>query len=41
MPQGKQAKALSEAQIRTSLNHIAGTRNPERDTAIFMTNQGR
>ncbi len=36
MPQGKQAKALSEAQVRTSLSHLAGTRNPERDTAIFM-----
>ncbi len=36
MPQGKQAKALSEAQVRTSLIHLAGTRNPERDTAIFM-----
>ncbi len=36
MPLGKQAKALSEAQVRTSLIHLAGTRNPERDTAIFM-----
>ncbi len=36
MPQGKQAKALSEAQVRTSLSHLAVTRNPERDTAIFM-----
>ncbi len=36
MPQGKQAKALSEAQVRTSLIRLAGTRNPERDTAIFM-----
>ncbi len=36
MPQGKQAKALSEAQVRTSLSHLAGTRNPERDTVIFM-----
>ncbi len=36
MPQGKQAKALSEAQVRTSLSHLAGTRNPVRDTVIFM-----
>ncbi len=36
MPLGKQAKALSEAQVRTSLIHLAGTRNPERDTAMFM-----
>ena len=36
MPQGKQAKALSEAQVRTSLSHLVGTRNPERDTVIFM-----
>ncbi len=35
MPLGKQAKALSEAQVRTSLSHLAGTRNSERDTAIF------
>ncbi len=30
MPQGKQAKALSEAQVRTSLIHLAGTRNAKR-----------
>ncbi len=36
MPLGKQAKALSEAQVRTSHSHLAGTRNPERDTVIFM-----
>ncbi len=36
MAQGKRAKVLSEAQIKTTLRHLGETRNPERDTAIFM-----
>ena len=34
MAQGKRAKVLSEAQIKTTLRHLGETRNPERDTAI-------
>ncbi len=36
MSQGKRAKVLSEAQIKTTLRHLGETRNPERDTAIFL-----
>ena len=36
MAQGKRAKVLSEAQIKTTLRHLGETRNPERDTVIFM-----
>ena len=36
MAQGKQAKVLSTAQIRTALQFLGTTRNPERDTVIFL-----
>ena len=36
MAQGKQAKVLSPAQIRTALQFLQTTRNPERDTVIFL-----
>ncbi len=36
MGQGKQAKVLSPAQIRTALQFLQTTRNPERDTVIFL-----
>ncbi len=36
MAQGKQAKVLSPAQIRTTLQFLQTTRNPERDTVIFL-----
>jgi integrase len=36
MGQGKQAKILSSAQIRTTLQYLETTRNPERDTVIFL-----
>jgi integrase len=36
MAQGKQAKVLSPVQIRTTLQFLQTTRNPERDTAIFL-----
>ncbi len=36
MAQGKQAKVLSEPQIKTTLMHLGKTRNPERDTAMFL-----
>ncbi|MDB9704117.1 site-specific integrase [Rhodospirillales bacterium] len=36
MGQGKQAKVLSPAQIRTTLQFLQTTRNPERDTVIFL-----
>lgn len=36
MALGKQAKVLSPAQIRTTLQFLQTTRNPERDTVIFL-----
>lgn len=36
MAQGKQAKVLSPAQIRTTLRFLQTTRNSERDTVIFL-----
>jgi integrase len=36
MSQQKQAKVLSAAQIRTTLQFLSTTRNPERDTVIFL-----
>ena len=36
MALGKQAKILSPAQIRTTLQFLQTTRNPERDTVIFL-----
>ncbi len=36
MAQGKQAKVLSPAQIRTTLQFLQTTRHPERDTVIFL-----
>ena len=36
MAQGKQAKILSPAQIRTALQFLQTTRNPERDTVIYL-----
>ena len=36
MAQGKQAKVLSPAQTRTALQFLQTTRNPERDTVIFL-----
>jgi len=36
MGQGKQAKVLSPAQFRTALQFLQSTRNPERDTVIFL-----
>lgn len=36
MPQGKQAKILSEAQIRTTLQYLSTTRNSLRDTVILL-----
>lgn len=36
MAQGKQAKVLSPAQIRTTLQFLETTRNPERDIVIFL-----
>ncbi len=36
MAQGKQAKVLSPAQIRTALQFLQTTRNPERDAVIFL-----
>ena len=36
MAQGKQAKVLSTAQIRTALQFLETTRNPERDAVIFL-----
>ena len=36
MAQGKQAKVLSTAQIRATLQFLQTTRNPYRDTVIFL-----
>jgi integrase len=36
MAQGKQAKILSPAQIRTTLQFLDSTRNPERDKVMFL-----
>ena len=36
MTQGKQAKVLSPAQIRTTLQFLETSRNPERDKVIFL-----
>jgi len=36
MAQGKQAKVLSAVQVRTTLQFLQTTRNPERDTVIFL-----
>jgi len=36
MAQGKQAKILSEAQIRTTLQFLATTRNSQRDSVILL-----
>lgn len=33
---GKQAKVLGTAQTKTVLTHLSGTRNPERDTVMFL-----
>jgi integrase/recombinase XerD len=36
MAQGKQAKVLTEAQMRSALRHLETTRYPERDRVIFL-----
>jgi integrase len=36
MAQGKQAKALSEAQVRTTLQFLSTTRNCRRDIVVFL-----
>ncbi len=36
MGQGKQAKILSEAQIRATQQYLSTTRNSLRDTVIFL-----
>jgi integrase/recombinase XerC len=36
MAQGKQAKILTCAQVKAVLNHLEGTRHPERNRVIFM-----
>ncbi len=36
MAQGKQAKILSEAQIRATMQYLATTRNSLRDSVIFL-----
>lgn len=36
MAQGKQAKILSEAQIKATAQYLATTRNSQRDTVIFL-----
>ena len=36
MAQGKQAKVLSEAQIKASIQYLTTTRNSLRDSVIFL-----
>lgn len=36
MPQGKQAKVLTDAQIKTTLQYLSTTRNSIRDRAMFL-----